>query len=269
MLSDEALSIATLAKEVLPFLTLLGVGLLLWFSWVRAGSAHFLRERIWALLGGSKDFHDAYLNDQWKKVRDLETARYRTGIRFQSRSSAADTFAWLNEHDVPLDDLLKSARYFDPSGIQMQNPNLRAKAIVVTAAAILLLLMALGTAAFAVSGYALLTVKKTGSTFWIDGQNAYAWDRAWGIDLESCTANAAPIDNEHDKSVICDLLKPDASPFVEKSLSAQRYVGSAFMIFLIGVLVVCFRSFGQARVAREVHLKTTRNEPAQLDLNLR
>lgn len=269
MAPDEALSIATLAKEILPFLTLLGIGMLLLFSWARAGSAHFLRERIWAILGGSKEFHDTYLNEQWKKVRDLENARYRTGIRFQSRSNAADTFAWLDSHDIPLDDLLRGARYFDPSKVQMKNPNLRAKTIAFVVALGLLLLLGAGTTAFSLSSYALLTVKKTGTAFWIDGETALAWNKAWITDAKSCSANTAPIEDEHDKNVICSLLMADADAFVEKSLKSQKYVGGSLIIFFFSLIVLNVRTLDQARSAQKMHVKTNRQVPIQLDLELK
>ncbi|MHA6492262.1 DUF6216 family protein [Pseudomonas borbori] len=273
MAPEEALSIATITfkgvKEIASFLAIVGTGGLLLFSWVRAGSAHFLRERVWALFGGSKEFHDPYLNEQWMKVRDLEAARYKTGIHFQCRKKAAETFAWLDAHDVPLDDLLKGARYFDPSEILVRDPQLKAKCIASWLSTGVLLLIMTVFIAFSLSSYALLTVKKTDTAVWTDGETAKSWDfRSWKADAKSCKDGNAPIQNEHDKKVICELITTDTKAFIEKSLSSQKYVGALSAVFLMLIVVFILRSLNQARAAQRVYEKTTYSQPIQLDLNL-
>lgn len=272
MAPEEALSIATLSfkgiQEFLPVLAILGTGVLLFFSWVRVGTAHFLRERIWALLGGSKDFHDTYLNEQWKKVRDLETVRYRTGIRFQCRSKAADTFAWIDAHDIPLDDLLKSARYFDPSEIQVREPRIKAIIIFSSISIGLLILMMTAFIFFSQSSLALLTVKKTNTAVWTDGITVKAWDlRSWAVDAENCKADKVPIENEHDKNVVCELLTTDSKSFVENSLKYQKYLSYGLFFCLLVIAMIILRSLDQARAASRIYERTTTPQPRQLNMD--
>lgn len=265
MTPEQVLSTATSLK---------GIGVIvavsaLIFGWIRAGSAHFLRERVWTLLGGSKDFHDIYLNEQWKKVRDLEAVRYRTGISFRSGDKATETFAWLHDHKIPIDDFLKASKYFNSDGIKIRKPNLKIRTFGSIILICILFLMMPLLFMFGESKYALLKIKETHTFIWTDGKVVKSWDRrSWEVGSESCKVDQVPVKSDHDKAVICELITSDAEDFIEKSLSSQKNLSGILVVFFMITIGVILRLWDRAHTAQKIYKKTQDFQSGQRELNL-
>ena len=261
MAPQDALSLAnsvvTLIKDSAPILYALGVGLLLLLSWRRAGSAHFLLGRVWRLLGGDKEFADPYLSTQWKQLRDVEAMRFQTGIRFPSKMSATRTLAWLDLHDIALGDLIASKRFFDAENVVVRNPEYSCRASrglagIIALAFLLLLLGFMNT-----FDEAFLTVKKSGTAFWTDGQVAMSWSRnGWELTKEDCVAGKAALSDPEDYRVICELLVSPPKTFVQDSLEGQRQLNVGIMgLCMIAILFIAGKLMS-AQAAQKLYRKT-------------
>lgn len=261
MAPQDALSLAnavvTLIKDSAPILYVLGTGLLLLLSWRRAGSAHFLLGRVWRLLGGDKEFADPYLSSQWKQLRDVEAMRFQTGIRFPSKSSATRTLAWLDLNEIALGDLIASKRFFDAENVVVRNPEYarRANRGLLGMIALALILFLLGI--MNTFDEAFLTVKKSGTAFWTDGQVAMSWNRnGWKLTKDDCVAGKAFLDDPEDNRVICELLTSPPKTFVQDSLKGQRQLNAGVMaLCMIAILFIIGRLMS-AQAAQKLYRKT-------------
>jgi hypothetical protein len=261
MAPQDALSLAnafvTLIKDSAPILYVLGVGFLLLLSWRRAGSAHFLLGRLWRLLGGDKEFADPYMNSQWKQLRDVEAMRFQTGIRFPSKTSATRTLAWLDLNEIALGDLIASKRFFDAENIVVRDPEYSRRADcglagIIALASLLFLLGIMNT-----FGEAFLTIKKSGTAFWTDGQVAMSWNRnGWELTKDDCMVRKSILDHSEDNRVICELLMSPPKTLVENSLKSQRQLNAGVMaVCMIAIFYIIGRLMS-AKAAQKLYRKT-------------
>jgi len=71
------------------------------YCWRRSGSLHFFLDRLWFLIGGSKEFYDEKLNKDWKNVRDVELYRYRSGFSdVYSQKKIKEIAIWLSKNEI-------------------------------------------------------------------------------------------------------------------------------------------------------------------------
>ncbi|MHC6225071.1 DUF6216 family protein [Pseudomonas sp. X10] len=259
MATQHAFSIAnaiiSLVNDSQPILYALGILILVLFSWKRAGSAHFLFGRIWRLLGGDKEFTDSYLNTQWKQLRDVESMRFYTGIRFPSKSSATKTLNWMDIHDIALGDLIRAKRFFDPEAVKMKNPHyiMRKTSAGFIMLVLLLLIGLLGT--FNQFDEAFLTIKKTRTAFWTNGQVAMSWSRnGWELNKSDCEAGKVVLTPE-DNEVICELLKTPPQDFIEQSIQEQRLINAVIISMVILLIAFITKGLISAEIANKLYRK--------------
>ena len=250
-----------LIKDAVPLLAALATLTLYFYVRNRAGSSNFIRERFWTILGGAKDFSNEELKEQWGKVKDYERFRYKSGMRFSSNKKISETLAWLKNHDVGLEELLAVSKYFDCKKVDMKDPGIKNQQRVTLVVAGVFLLW---SAFFSVLFYypsALLTVKKTGTVFWISSESASAWNfHSWELTPESCQIDQSTIDLK-DKLIICNLLNDEnREKYIEKATRSQRGLGGTMIILgVLGMLIVFF-SLLKSIDAHHLY-KRTRVEP--------
>lgn len=260
MATQDALSLAsaiiTLIKDSAPVFYAIGIAILLLLSWKRAGSAHFLFGRIWRLLGGDKEFTDPYLNAQWKQLRDLETIRFHTGIRFPSKNSATRTMAWLDLHEIALGELISAKRFFNPEQGTLEDPKLAQKQNHASALLISLLIVVVGLSWMNAVDEAFLTVRKTDTAFWTDGTIAKSWHRSgWLLTKADCDAGTTKLSEPHDNEVICQLLSEPKNPFIDQSIKEQRALNAGIICLCIVVFLIIIRKLMSAQLAHKLYRK--------------
>ncbi|WP_071872462.1 DUF6216 family protein [Atopomonas hussainii] len=240
MAPQEALSVAEQTLELLhsaaPMLALLGTGCLLFFTLCRSGTAHFMRERIWRLLGGSEEIDNTFLAERWREIKDLESLRYKTGIRFANLDDAMQMFKWADELGVSADDLMKSAKYYNPSDRSFANPKQKSKALLGMFLVFGLLLAWMLFGFLALTDYALLKVKQTSTRIWTDGETVMPLNRLqWSMTLDDCAKEITFLPDAHDRKVVCELFKPETKEYLQQAVTSQKTVAVIFEV-LFGVL---------------------------------
>ncbi|QXH49574.1 hypothetical protein KSS94_16635 [Pseudomonas fakonensis] len=247
-------------KEVQPLLYILGVGLLILLAWYRAGSAHFLLERIWWLIAGSRRFNDGELNERWKALRDVEAVRFLTRIRFANLRAANLAFAWIDEHGIALGDLTRVRQYFDTHTTQLRDPKYRTYKYPAACALLALMVTLIPTSYFVNQDKALLSVRTTGTNFWTDGQAAepLIGDR-WQLTAQRCKSESLPLQAE-DVQVICEILTNPPLEHLQRISRGQRIFGAVFSMLLIGGIYVVCRKLVTVQLADQLYRKL--NPPA-------
>ncbi len=253
MKSEEVISlvqsIVTIAKEAAPLWSIAGVIIFYLYARSRAGSSGFIRERIWRILGGSKEYQDPEMKEQWKKVRDYERFRFNSGLPLPSNAKIAKTLFWLKNNNVGLEELIPIAKYFDCELIAIKDPHLGRQRAATGILSLIFLAWILFFSAF-LAPYALLTVKTSGTTFWMDADSAHAWNlTTWSVTSDACNGQnqyLSPKDNE----VVCDLLHDEKrEKYVSDAIFEQRGLAGSFVAVGFYCLFIVLRGLGFARKA--------------------
>ncbi len=242
-------------KEAQPLLYAVGVALLVLLAWHRAGSAHFLLQRIWWLIAGSKRFNDDELNEHWKALRDVEGVRFLTRIRFPNTRSANRAFALIEQHDIALSDLTRARHFFDPETTRMKEPGYAARKRSAIVMLVLVMIVLMPTSYLFKQDKALLTVKKSGTNFWTNGQTAEPlFGNSWQLTAERCKSGLvllAPEDNQ----VICEVLVDPPQEHLQRLVRGQQiFGGSVSLLLILGVCVIC-RQLAIAQLADRLYRK--------------
>jgi len=267
MNTQEFFSTATQAKDLIA-----GVSTVILFLFAflyvrgRAGSAVFLLDRLWRILGGKKDFHDPSLQDEHHRLSDYEKYNYSRGIRFQSYKKIEETRVWLQEHDIGIEELVRVKGYFNSTDISIKTPSIIAHRIVNRVTLTMFLVGALFVMAAQVP-LALLTIKKTGTVIWASTTEVRSWDGlSWKVNPDDCAKGNVPL-SDHDKKVVCDIFTEDGvEAALEEAMISQRLL-AIFIWFMIGFLAfMAAREYLIAKQALELSERSLEDRPPQLKL---
>ena len=266
---QEVLSIANQVKDLVAVVAPVLV-LILTFLYVRgrAGSAVFLLDRLWRVLGGKKDFHDPTLQEEHNKLSDFEKFNYCSGIRFQSHKRIGETKKWLEEHGIGIEELVRVRGYYNCKNPGINPPRIIRYQIVFGA---MLALFIFGTAIASIGQVpaALLTVKKTGTVIWASTTEVRSWDGfSWVVTPDHCSKGVVPL-GEHDTKVVCDIFTEEGvehalnkTMFFQKSLSILIWIVVGFLTSLSA------RQFSIANQALDLHERSTKSTPSQMELSI-
>lgn len=247
---------------IIWFLSTLSLFGLFIYAKSRAGSTHFIHDRIWKILGGKKEYENPELQSESLKLSDYEKFNYNTGIRFPSYQSIAKTLAWLRSTGIGLEELTRISSYFDSRKIEIRKP--KTKTInTFHYSSILTFLLTVAILIFSGLPAALLTIKKTGTTIWVYENHATSWDLfSWDITESDCAKSNPPLD-EHDKKVICDLLsEKERDEYLKKTVLTQRVTAFLFVLLAGLYLLLTTRAFVEAEEASKLRDRSLR-EPSQ------
>lgn len=239
------------------------------FIRLRVGSAGFVLHRLWALLGGKKDFVNPTLQKEASKLDDFEKIKYVTGIRFHSLASATTTLGWLKEHEIGLEELIRVRAYFDPKEISLRQPNLKGHRFVSKVAMCLFLASAL--LVFVVSyAPAWFFVKKTGTDFWVSQDTVRMASRdGWELTVDECLAKKADLEKDEspsafDQQVACELLTSEQKDEIVKS-AIRKQIGLTGLVFLVfGIwMISAAKSLMMAVAAVDLHGRVPQVQPSE------
>lgn len=256
-------SLTTFGDIFVWFGPLVGTLALITFVVVRTRSLFFLLHRIQSLLGGAQSFHDERVQRHWKSFEDMHRLNLWFGLKLNSSRAMHQLFAWLDRHNIGVGEIAKAVPFFDTNKLEFSFPatwRIRLEWIWVSVASLFLLVNA---ATFAASNYALFYVKKTHTGFWVNAGHAYSADYplrslfagegSWHLEGEYClfTDEAAPLDNDWDKAVICHLILGERDDYIKETIESQRYL----VVFLICVLlIVAVPSLLRAKSRKQAHV---------------
>lgn len=83
------------------------------YVYTRAGSMHFLRDRIWRLLGGKSDFLIPDLQKLKLEVREIEHFRFEFGIPANTIQDIEQFEHWISANTISLKDATTAKEYID------------------------------------------------------------------------------------------------------------------------------------------------------------
>jgi hypothetical protein len=267
MNTQEFFSTATQAKDLIA-----GVSTVILFLFAflyvrgRAGSAVFLLDRLWRILGGKKDFHDPSLQDEHHRLSDFEKYNYSRGIRFQSYKKIEKTRLWLQEHDIGIEELVRVKGYFNCKDISIKAPNIVAHKILNRVTFTMFLVGALFTL-LAQAPLAILTIKKTGTVIWASTTEVRSWDGlTWKVTPDDCAKGNVFL-GDHDKKVVCDIfIEKDVESALEEAMLSQKLL-AIFTWAMIGFLAfMAAREYSIAKQALELSERSLEDRPPQLRL---
>lgn len=232
----------------------------------RAGSAHFIHDRIWRILGGKKNYDNHELQSESLKLSDYEKFNYNTGIRFPSYQSISKTLEWLRSTDIELEEIIRIKSYFNSHKIEIRKPRTK---IINTLHYFSAIIFSLTLATLLLSGLpaALLSIKKTGTKILVYENHVASWNPfSWSITEDDCKNNKIPL-NEHDNKVICEILSDkERNEYLEKTILTQR-ITAIFLVLEAGFfLILTTRAFVTAKEARKLRdrsLQTPNQEGGQ------
>ncbi|UCJ17116.1 DUF6216 family protein [Pseudomonas sp. MM211] len=123
MNTEEFLSAASQIKDVIAFIIPITISIFAFlYVRARAGSAGFIHDRLWRLLGGKKDYQNTMLQNEYSQLSDHEKFNYSTGIRFPSQRKITEALVWLHERGIGLEEVVRVRRFFNPSLISFDKP---------------------------------------------------------------------------------------------------------------------------------------------------
>lgn len=269
MNTENFFSIATEVKDFLIWFTP-AVSLFIAFLYVRAraGSAGFLLDRVWRVLGGKKDFHNPIFQSECNQLGDYEKFKYISGIRFQSNAKVIETLAWLQECRIGLEELIRVKSYFSSNEIKLRLPQMNTHKAI---GAITIFIFTATTLIALISHVpaALLTIKKTDTIIWASTSTVRSWDGfRWVINADDCRTGKIQLEN-HDEKVICEILTDSKiEKPIEEAMLSQRIVAILFWIMAGFFMFVAAREFAIAKHAVSLYERVLTHNGKQLRLPL-
>ncbi len=247
-------SVVSLLKDISPYvMTLLTCGLIVW-AVIRAGSAHFLFDKIWRLIGGGP-ISDPELKKEWLQERDMESFRFRTGIKFNTKTTWSRTLKWLEYHDKNLKDLSFARAWICGKPWDFDKPLLWQIRLFGLLVILLLSPLTLGGVYMLTEPSALLTIKESKRTFWTDGINARDFALAWNtpeftLDLATCQKGKETGLGAKDRDIVCSSLKPENLSLIKGYVKDQKVVGVYVAFMCVVFMIVVVRYAARAKMAR-------------------
>ncbi|WP_122416208.1 DUF6216 family protein [Pseudomonas viridiflava] len=251
--TNAILHTVSVIKDISPaFMAFVTAALIIWAIF-RARSAHFLLDKIWRVIGGGTT-HDEDLKKAWLSVRDLEGFRFRTGIKFNTKSTLIRTLKWLEHNDKSLNDLSFAKAWIAGKPWEIKPPHMLSIRGFAFAVFLVTTPLTMGMFAAFTATSALLTIKDSGVTFWTDGVTArdFFLDRGtpeFTVDLATCNSGAFQALGEKDGKIVCSSLDPSKLPYVKSAITEQKTYSVFIAVFCLLGLTLTLRYSARAKMA--------------------
>lgn len=257
-------AIIELIQKAAPLIGLALVFILYLWSWRRAGSAFFILQRFWSLLGGNKELSDPDLSEAWKNVKDFYSMRLRTGIKFKSKEHLEQTLAWFKENRIGLEEVMPIRSYFDVDSLAVRDPNLKTKKKENWFLGIILSLAIGPLIVLGIPDRAFLIVKSTDTWFLANKGTAHSWNPfSWSITSDDCNKEIPEL-LDHDQKVICELITSEDATYIKKTIFQQRTFGVLMGTFAGFLIIGLAIAWSKAKTAHDLRLRIMTKKPEQL-----
>ncbi|WP_285354505.1 DUF6216 family protein [Pseudomonas sp. lyk4-R2A-10] len=260
--------VVSLLRDISPLVATASTAFFIIWAILRAKSAHFLLDKIWRLIGGGA-INDQDLKKDWLQIRDLESFRFRTGIKFNSRNTWSKTVKWLEYNDKSMNDLSFAKAWISGKPWDFNEPWLKQINVFVFCIFLMTVPLIMGMTYIFSEQSAILTIKGSEKTFWTDGVTARNFELAKGtpqfsVDSAACINKKIPGLDDKDSYLICKTLEPEAIPQLKKFILEQKIL-SAYMGFIcLLALLISVRYAARAKMAKTFYeLPPPRIEPTQ------
>lgn len=230
--------------------------LLLLCLWIRtrAGSTHFLLDRLWRIAAGRRDVQDSVLRDIQQESRDLEIFRFSYRMPVQSLADLHKLESWAKAHNVGMLRLKILWRWVDVRNSEVVLRPRRASKWGLFLLLVLLWIMSLSTGSLLASPNGYFHMKESKVWFKTDAntvKNVTLWGDDWVFAATECAAEGPDLQQKTGfrKSELLDLCKALASGSMEdhvRSLVKQQR-GLALILLLpslVGLAIVVRAALG-------------------------
>ncbi|MEJ5126418.1 DUF6216 family protein [Comamonas sp. MYb21] len=207
------------------------------YTWTRAGSLHFLRDKIWLILSFKRKFSDAELNKHWDEIRDIEMLRFKTGLPFSYREELDDLKTHIEKKNINIYEILSLSNYFNLKEKNFRDIAYKKWANFFFTFAILLLLTGYACFLFSLSDKVWLKINKSDTLFSYNGE-VIKMEKGI-ISKSTCISPSANFTANSDQAIACRLLETENSvykTFLNKQKITLIFLG--FILFSIGLLIL-------------------------------
>lgn len=227
--------------------------LYLWI-WARAGSAHFLLDRLWRIAAGRREVHDSVLREIQQESRDLEIFRFSYRMPVQSLADLHKLDSWAKAHNVGMLRLKAVWRWVDVRNSEVVlRPHRASKPALFLLLAVLWISSAIaGSLLASPSGY--FQMKESKVWFKTDATTVRSmtlWGDDWVIAATECAAESSAILQKTGfrESELLDLCRALVSGTIKdqvRSLVKQQRWLALFLLLpsLIGLVIVVRAALG-------------------------
>ncbi|MBU9384911.1 DUF6216 family protein [Burkholderia gladioli] len=225
------------------FLSIVGPMALAGYAIFRLKSTHPIREKVWSLFVGDKDFHDERLKSFAEEQLDLTHFRIVYGVQAKSTSDLYRLLSWMKRYKVSPEDVKRVRGWINPSQTYALNvPNnfyilSRFIGIVIIASAI--------SWASSLSRWesTLVTMKTSGTWFLANKTSVRSILGHWRIDAQTCKTQAMPSTSETgltltEEMELCEgLANGKLGAAISSSVRFQRWIltAAALLVLLISI----------------------------------
>jgi len=227
--------------------------LCLWIR-ARAGSAHFLLDRLWRIAAGRREAQDSVLKKIQQESRDLEIYRFFYRMPLQSLADLHKLDSWAKAHNVGMLKLKTLWRWVDVrNSAVVRRPHKMWKPALFFLVVVLWTFFMIAGSLLA-SPYGYFHMKESNVWFKTDAntvRNMTLWGEDWVFAATECAADSPDIVEKTGfrKSELLDLCMALASGGMKDqvhSLVKQQRLLALFLLFpsLVGLAIVIRASSG-------------------------
>ncbi|RMW09900.1 hypothetical protein ALP03_00070 [Pseudomonas amygdali pv. tabaci] len=222
-----------LTIKLLPYL---GALALMVYVMLRTNAMFYVVYRWHQLLGATKDFNSKFAQRVWADHEDLQRFNLWFGLQLKTSKHMAKLLSWLDRHELTIEEVCRARRYFDANELTFRIPSRLRRRTVRTMMLCVAGCLFLSAYVFTQTPYALLTVKKTHTTFWVQPNDAFngtgTWlpwgsDARWTVDNQYClfSDGLEPFQDQWDKEVVCNLVLGNYNQKIEDIIGEQWSIG--------------------------------------------
>jgi hypothetical protein len=213
---------------------------------IRTGSNFFLIYRIHELLGGMKPFYSKRLSSHWESFEDLNRVNLWFGLKLKSSSSLNEFLNWIERGNIEIHEAGYAVPYLNATKRKFFLPRFRRLTHFIISFFISMLTVVIIT--FAINPMVLVSVTKTHTWFWVSTGKANSLlyplstvpgIEGWAIDSEFCLFNnkAYPLEDEWDKTVICNLVLGTFDKHLKSTIKLQHATSIYFSFIALYILI--------------------------------
>lgn len=241
-------------KLSVPLGLLGGIALIL-FVWWRAGSIHVVLERIWKLIAGKTEVHDAAAKSMLQDFYDLERVRYALRLRIDSITELHKLKKWQKDHSVGPYTLMRVRPWLD---LSLPNPLRKPPAIRFWVAILWILLPAgilFAANQLTQSHFALLKTHGSKNWFLSDASVTKSVLADWSFTVSDCTADQTNITSEagfqpDETAAICNAMRNDSlKPIVQQAIGFQKWLGVIISLVAVSMIIAAATAIRAADAA--------------------
>ena len=168
-MTDMAINFASYWDLIVKLVGLPILLLAIIYTWFRAGSLHFLRDKIWLISSLKRKFSDNQLNRQWDEIRDIEMLRFKMGLPFSYKEELDDLIKYLKTKGISIYEIISLSNHFDLKNRKFNDVSYKKWSNIFWTGSILLLFTGYSLFSLSISDTVWLRIKKTGTSILYNG----------------------------------------------------------------------------------------------------